>query len=143
MEKFMLPNAWKKAGWALIAAGAVLTGFYIFTSFRITMPVPVLFSAFLEIKYLTSFRTNVADELVMLTLLAGFFLVIFSKDKQEEEDSWDRRGKALFKALFCNSIVLLLSIIFIYGQGFMGMLIVQVFSLFIFYLLFYYRAKRR
>ena len=77
MEKIMLPYAWKKAGWALVAAGAVLTGFYIFTPFRITMPVPVLFSAFLEIKYFTTFRTNIADELVMLTLLSGFFLVVF------------------------------------------------------------------
>jgi hypothetical protein len=129
------------AGWILIGAGAVLTGFYIGTSFRITMPVPVLFSAFMEVKYFTSFPTNVADELTMLTLLLGFFMVVFSKEKPGGPDSWEIKGKALFKALYVNCIILFLSIIFIYGQGFLAVLLLNSYSIFILYMVFLYRMK--
>ena len=143
MDRYLLPYSWKIPGWILVAAGAILTGFYIGTSFRITLPVPVLFSAFMEIKYFTTFRTNVADELVMLTLLAGFFMVVFSKEKHEYPELWAMKGKALFKALYINCIILFISIIFIYGQGFMAMLLLNSFSIFILYIAIFRRMKAK
>jgi hypothetical protein len=39
-------------------------------------------------------------------------------------------------------VFLLLSVMFVYGSGFFAILVVNIFSLFIFYLLFFYLGKR-
>ena len=143
MERYLLPYPWKIAGWILAAAGTVFLPIYFLVELRLTMPVLVLFSAFMEVKYFTIFRTNIVDELMMLALLAGFFMVVFSKDRQAGPPNWELIGKALFKALYFNSLILLISILFIFGQGFMAILFLNMYSVFILYLVFYYGMKAK
>ena len=75
-------------------------------------------------------------------LISGLALIVFTKEKNETEGLDSIRFRAFFRALTANTIFLLLSVIFVYGSGFIAILVVNIFSLFIFYLLFFYLRKR-
>ena len=143
MNHFLLPYKFKWIGAVLIFMGLVELVFYLWFDFRITLPVFAVFSSFLETKMFTSFRTNIADELIMMTLLAGFFLTVFSKEKKESEILGKLRAEALSKAVLTNVFVLVFSILFIYGNGFFAILLLNLYSVFIFYLIFLNFLKRK
>lgn len=138
----LLPFQWKLAGLFFIFCGVVSAVLYIWFDFRFTMPVFAVFSSFLETKMLVTFRTNFADELTMLLLITGLGLIVFSKEKTETENLDIYRAKALAKASMANTIFLLFSILFVYGSGFIGILVFNLFSFLIFYLFFFSMAKR-
>ena len=141
MNKFLLPYRWKLSGIFLLMAGTVSALFYIWFDFRFKVPVFAVYSSFLETKLFSVFRTNFSEELTLLLLIGGFSLVIFSKEKNEFEGLDLIRSRALFKALAVNNILLFLSVLLIYGSGFIAILVINIFSFFIFYLLFFYLGK--
>jgi len=126
-----------------VLAGIILTIFYIRTDFRVTIPVFAIFSYYMEMKFMAIFKTNFADELILLSFVGGFFMLVFSKDRRWKPDLDLLKGPALFKALFFNSILMLFSILFIYGQGFFAVMVFNLFSTYILYLIFYHRMKIR
>ena len=142
MNKFLLPYRWKLAGIFLLIAGTVSAIFYIWFDFRFKAPVFAVYSSFLETKLFSVFRTNFSEELTLLLLISGLSLVIFSKEKNEFEGLDLIRSRALFKALAVNNILLFLSVLLIYGSGFIAILVINIFSFFIFYLLFFHLGKR-
>ncbi len=137
-----LPNPLKKAGWLLLILGLVFATAYAFLDFRFTMPVFALFSYFAEVKFLAVFETNFADELTMVFLLSGLFLLSFSKEKKETARLEHLRNKALIKAFLYNTLFLFFSILFVYGMGFLGVLVVNLFSPLIIYLAAFAYYKR-
>jgi len=142
MNKLLLPYRWKLAGIILLLAGTVSAIFYIWFDFRFRMPVFAVYSSFLETKLFETFKTNFSEELTLMLLIGGFSLVIFSKEKNEFEGLDLFRFRALFKALIINNILLFLSVLFIYGSGFIAILVINLFSFFILYLLFFHLRKR-
>ncbi len=141
MNPFELHYRWKFAGWFLILAGTILATRYIWFDFRFSIPVFAVFSWFLEKKFLAIFPTNFSDETVLIFLVAGFFLVVFSKSKNFKNSK--TKATALWRALFVNTVIMLFSILFIYGQGFVFMLIFNLISIFIIYLIFLAFAQRK
>jgi len=139
----MLPYSWKYPGYLLILAGMLLSVFYYFFDFQFKMPVVALYSFYMEQKFLAVFNTNFAEEVILLSFLIGFILLVFSKDRPGQANHDHLKGKALFKALFWNSIILLLSIVLLYGKAFLGILVVNIFSVFLLYLVFYWRLRVR
>jgi hypothetical protein len=142
MNRLLLPYRWKLAGIFLLMAGTVSAIFYIWFDFRFKVPVFAVYSSFLETKLFSVFRTNFSEELTLLLLISGLSLVMFSKEKNESESLDLIRSRALFKALAVNNILLFLSVLLIYGSGFIAILVINIFSFFIFYLLFFYLGKR-
>lgn len=146
---YLLPYKFRILGWFLLFAGMVVASLYLFSGLRFTMPVFAVFSYYIEAKYLAVFQTNFADELTLFMLLAGLFIIAFTKEKAEQGCCDEevmigyqlKRGNALHKSLFYNSIFLIFSILFIYGQGFVAVLIINLFSTLILYLLFKWHSK--
>jgi hypothetical protein len=138
----------KVAGWMLFIAGLILGTLFAFFNLVINFPVLAIFSSFLEEKYFTVFTTNVTDELTLLLILGGMFLVVFSKDHLEEnsqessEKLFEIRAKSMFKALYYNTILLFFSIIFVFGQGFFWVMILNLLSVFVLYLVILAINKR-
>jgi hypothetical protein len=130
-------------GIILTSAGVLLAVLFTWFDFRLKIPVFAVYSAFLETKMFVVFRTNFSDELTLLTLLTGLALIAFSKEKTEMEGFDLIRMKAIFRAAMVNTAFLFLSLLFIYGSGFMAVLVVNLFSFFVFYLLFFYSGKLR
>lgn len=143
MKKFLLPYPAKYAGILLTLTGLAFAVLYLWFDFRFTMPVFAVFSSFVETKIFATFPTNFADELTMSLLLAGLGLIVFSKEKKETENLAVSRMKALANASFANTVFLLFSILFIYGSGFIGILVFNLFSFLLFYLLFFNILKYR
>jgi hypothetical protein len=143
MKNLLLPYPWKLIGWFLTLAGSVLGILYNWFDFRFSMRVFAVYSSFLQTKMFETFKTNFADELIMLLLIVGLSLIVFSKEKIEFENLNQARNKALARALILNNIFLLFSVLFIYGSGFIGILVLNLFSLSLFYLFFFYILKRK
>ncbi|KAF5056287.1 hypothetical protein DSECCO2_368950 [anaerobic digester metagenome] len=143
MNNPLLSYRWKLPGIILTSAGVLLAVLFSWFDFRLKIPVFAVYSAFLETKMFVVFRTNFSDELTLLTLLAGLALIAFSKEKNEQEEFELIRSKAIFRAAMVNTAFLFLSVLFIYGSGFMAVLVVNLFSFFVLYLLFFYSGKRR
>jgi len=143
MNNPLLSYRWKLPGIILTSSGVLLAVMFSWFDFRLKIPVFAVYSAFLETKMFVVFRTNFSDELTLLTLLAGLALIAFSKEKNEQEEFELIRSKAIFRAAMVNTAFLFLSVLFIYGSGFMAVLVVNLFSFFVLYLLFFYSGKLR
>jgi hypothetical protein len=114
MKNFLLPYRWKVVGVVLAILGIVLAVMYLGFNFRFTMPVFAVYSSFLEIKTLATFRTNFADELTLFLLITGLALIVLSKEKNETDNIDLLRSKAMIKAVITNNIIILFSILFVY-----------------------------
>lgn len=139
-KNYLLPYKLKWPGLIILAIGVLLSILYIVFDFRFMMPVFAVFSSFFETKYFETFKTNFADETTMIFLLAGLFIVAFTKEKNEsgfDQDLNNLRGAALIKSIYINSFILLFSILFIYGQGFLFIMIFNLFSCLILYIIIF------
>jgi len=143
MKIWLLPYTWKYVGLFLALSGMGVAILYLGFDFRFTLPVFAVFSSFLETKMFVTFRTNFADELVLILLVSGLLLIVFSKEKVESENLNLVRFKAMVKAIIANNLLVLCSILFVYGSGFIAILVLNLFSLSIFYLCFFYFLKHR
>jgi len=88
-------------------------------------------------------RTNLTDELASVLLLAGALWLLCSKEKSESSEIDQLRYKAFFFSVLLNSGFLLFSILFIFGIGFINIMIINLFSQLAFYLLIFRFLMKR
>jgi len=149
-KKILLPHKYRKLGLLILLAGIIVTILYLYNDFRFKIPVFALVSSFLKTKYLTVFSTNFSDELAMVLLLAGLFLIAFSKEKNEDllddisvKELSVIRCCVMIKAVLINTLILLFSVLFLYGKVFIYILIINMFSsLMIYIILFNVKLKK-
>ena len=141
----LLPYKCRYAGLALILTGLILSIVYIWFDFRVTLPVFAMISAFYEVRFFTLIQTNVADELILLSLMTGLALIVLAKEHHENEHTNTLRLLALFRAMVLNISLLMASLLFVFGSGFVSILIFNLFSFPLFYIIFfrYLRYKHR
>jgi len=143
MKKWALPHKFKYLGVGLVVIGSALMVYYLGFDFRIMMPVFAVYSSFLETQTFSIIQTNVSDELILLLFLTGFLLILFSREKNERKRYNLLRYKASKYALLLNSALLFLSILFVYGTGFIAILTMNLFSITIFYLVIFHLLKNK
>jgi hypothetical protein len=139
----MISYKFKIPGYILILAGIVLTAIYSFHRVDISMPVFAVYSSFLLTKYFTVIKTNIFEELIILSFLGGFLLTAFSRERTDHEYYTILRGKAWHLAILLNSVLLVFSTVFIFGRGFLMVLVINLFSTFILYHLIFMVKKRK
>jgi len=137
MKNFLLPYYFKTIGTFLIVVGIVIAVLYLKFNLNYTTYVFAVLSIYLENQFFVITKTNIVDEVILILLLIGFGLMVFSQEKNESEYLNTLRAKALTFAVMANMIFMLFSIILIYGGGFIGILIFNLFSVFIFYLSYF------
>jgi hypothetical protein len=143
MKDYLLPFRFKWIGAALVILGGSGLIWFLLFDFILVLPVFAVVSSIMETKVFAVVRTNIADELIMGLLLSGFFLMSFSREKTEYENLDAVRMKALLKAVWVNVALLLFSILFFFGKGFLVVLLLNLFSLFVLYLVFFFFEKRK
>ncbi len=143
MKNFLLPYRFKFVGLILLFLGFTFSIAYIWFDFQVRMPVFAVYSAFIETKTFATFPTNVADELILILLLSGFLLLVFSREKQENLIPEFLRLKAFMYSLIVNTALLLFSVIFVYGSGFIAVLVFNIISIPVFYLTAFYILKKK
>ena len=96
-----------------------------------------------KITFFSWIENNILDEIVSFCLIAGGLLIIFSKEKNEDEYISSLRLNALLWAVFTNHLILIISVLFVYDMIFLWILEFNMFTIiFIFLSRFYWLLHR-
>ena len=139
----MIDHKYKNVGFGFLLGGIVLTTIYFVHRVEITLPVIAISSSYINTKYFTIIQTNIFEELIFICFLTGFLLTVFSREKSDFEEYRKLREEAWQIAILLNSALIAIFIIFVYGAGFIVMLIFNMFSVFILYHSVFLVKKRR
>jgi hypothetical protein len=147
--KLLLPSGFRIAGFVLamtgVIAGYLRFGAGIKPNF-LDVKVFAIYSVYFETKHFSIIGNNISEEISGVLILTGLFFFSFAREKNEDSALWIFRFKALILSVYINTVLLLISVIFIYGLGFIYILSINLFSLLIFYNLifryFLYRYRK-
>jgi hypothetical protein len=136
---YLFPNRFKKIGWLLFIPGIILgIVFLIYESDISLFNISVFAIAEEEIlsdaTYFSILRNNVLDEITSLLLIIGALLIAFSKEKSEDEFISKIRLESLVWATYMNYVILILAIIFVFNMTFFWVLVFNMFTLLVFFL---------
>lgn len=97
--------------------------------------------------YFSWIETNIWYDVLAILVIVSGILFAFSKEKIEDEYIANLRLRALVKAVYCNYAILILAIFFIYNLAFFNVLVLNMLSTLILFILFFQRelisVKRR
>ena len=80
-------------------------------------------SEYLDEKYMKLVNNNLGEEITLLLVLSGLFLIAFAKEKSEDEMVRDIRYQSLIISFYLSFTFLLAATFFTYGFAFLYMLI--------------------
>lgn len=149
MSKLLLPRYFRYIGLFLAIAGIAMSvvrfGYGIKPDFLETK-VFVVYAAYLQTSEFRFITNNISEEICGLTLIAGLFLLAFSKFRYETEAIWNIRTKAFVYSFYTLSALLVFCMLFIYGWGFLMVMTANLFLyLFLYNIWFYilyFRSRR-
>ena len=91
-------------------------------------------------------KNNIADELASVLLIIGGILVSFSKTKDEDEYISTIRIESLIWSVYVNYGILILAIVFVFDMEFFSVLIYNMFTVLLFFMLRFhyvlYKSKK-
>jgi len=136
---YLLPNRNKKLGWFLFIPGVLLgIVFLIYQSAISLFDIKVFAIAekgiFSDNTFFSITDNNVLDELSSILMIIGALLVAFSKEKSEDEFISKIRLESLVWATYINYAILILAVIFVYHMTFLWVLVFNMFTLLVFFL---------
>ncbi len=132
-QKMLLPSKLKKIGWFILIP-ATLMGIVLtvmnFKTFQINTSVFAIYSdEFLgKTQYFTFIKTDILNTLVGVLFIVGGIMVGFSREKIEDEYISNLRLNSLLWAVLVNYILLLFMFLFIYGMGFLSVMVYNMFT---------------
>lgn len=138
-QTILLPNKYKKIGWLILLPATIMGVALIFTNFEgwpITGKVFAFWSyeVFGESKSFSFIKTNITNTLTGVLFIVGALLVIFSKEKNEDEYIAQLRQSSLLWAVLVNYILLLIAFLFIYGTPFLSVMLYNMFTVLIIFI---------
>ena len=138
-SKFLFPHRYKMIGWVLLIPFFVLG--VIYTFFGLAYQLDWLTYCkdgnitFEDGDFLFSLSCeNFTNEVLGIGLLLGLILTAFAKEKIEDERVRHLRLESLLWAVYCNSFLILLAIIFVYGGLFLTVMTYGMFSSLLFFI---------
>jgi len=123
---YLLPNKYKKLGWCLFLTGIIL-GIFL----QIFNAKEDLFG----LDIINNFGYEFLDEVISILIIIGGLLIGFTKEKIEDEFIHKLRHESLVWAIILNYIILLLTVIFIYDGNFFTVLVYNMFTPLIFFII--------
>lgn len=145
--KYLLPHQFKAVGWILFFPFLLLGFWQLVSGYEpdwLTVSVPAFFNTELSFgsnaeqgnQIIQVIQNNIADEICAVILLLSAMLLVFSKERDEDEFIMKLRLDSIMWAALANGLILLFSIIFFYDFTFFY---VMIFNLFLLFLLFIVR----
>lgn len=138
---FLLPNKFKLAGALLLLLGiglAIMRFIFGIKPEFLNVKVFAIYSSMLQKKYFSFFTNHISEEISGILILFGLFFIGFSREKNEEEEYLMIRYRSIYNAVITHSIILLISLLFMYGLGFIYVLIINLYAILVLYITFYY-----
>jgi len=137
---YLFPYTYKRIGLVflipLMIAGWLVINFDVEPEF-LNFKVPAIFvdEIFGE-KFMFGFtENNILNEIIGIALIICLLMVSFSKEKQEDELIEKIRLDSLVWATYANYTVLLFSILFVYGISFLWVMICNMFTILLFFII--------
>lgn len=137
---YLFPNKCKKIGWAILLPSVVLGLFTAFSDFEPSF-LDFNFNTFLHGKFNEDFNifsrhaNNLLNEILGILIIFGALLVAFSKEKIEDEFISKIRLESLVWGVYLNYAILLIAIIFIYDLAFIWVMIFNMFTILLFFIM--------
>ncbi|WNH09764.1 hypothetical protein [Thalassobellus suaedae] len=123
---YLLPNKYKKFGWTLFLLG-IISGIV----FQVISEKDDIF----DIELINDFGYEFLDEIISVLIIIGGLLVGFTKEKIEDEFIFKLRNDSLVWYIILNYVILLITVIFIYEGNFFTVLIYNMFTPLIFFII--------
>ena len=138
---YLFPHFYRRYGLGvlilMLAGGIVLTAFDYELDWMMTVPAIYSDEFMGSENWFSLVRTDFSDEIISLGLIIGAILVAFSKERIEDEFISSIRLRALVWATYVNYGILALSTMFIYGSGFFHIMIYNMFTLLLIFIVKY------
>lgn len=138
---YLLPNKYKTTGWVLFILG-VISGIYLFindyeTNSLNAKVLSIYYEGIFdsETGFFKIVDNQILDEIITIIIIIGGLIVGFTKEKIEDEFIYKLRKDSLVWAIIFNYSILLLTIIFIYDMAFFHVLVLNMFTPLIFFII--------
>lgn len=141
----LLSNAYKPIGWVLFLSSFILAisnlmGNIDFLDIEVKLPALYCDPLLSAPRMFTWVNTELFPTLVGSLFTLGSIILIFSKEKEEDEMIGFIRLNALLWAVGCNAIYILFCFLFVYGVAFANILVYNIATIpLIFLARFYYQ----
>lgn len=154
--RFLLPYKYKIWGWIIFVPFSILgiigiSGNLDFDFLDIEVPSLLhngigIFEDGSDSENFVLFKmvnNNLANEILGIMVLIGCVLLTFTKQKDEDEFIAKKRLESLLWATFVNSILLFLCLILFYDINFFNVMIFNLYSIFILFIVHFYLSMRK
>ncbi len=137
---YLFNNKWKKPAWLVFLPSAILGIVWMISQYDIAGLDVKSFSFFHEpfmgkFSLFTIVENNIADEILGILIIVSSLLIAFSKEKNEDEFISNIRLESLVWATYFNYAVLLFGIIFITEMAFFWVLVFNMFTILLFFII--------
>lgn len=137
---YLFPHRFKRIG-LMILVPFVLIGFYVVNNdiepevFDLNVPAIFVDEIIGEQFVFEMTENNVLNEIIGTILILSFLMVAFSKEKQEDELIAKIRLESLVWATYVNYAVLFVAMLFVYGISFLWVMIFNMFTILLFFII--------
>ena len=146
-QTLLLPNRFKMIGWFILIPATTAGIFLMATEYEANLLTTKVFAIFNDdlffgnnesigaSKNFTVITTDVTNTLVGLLFIVGGIMVSFSKEKREDEFIANLRLTSLMWSVWVNYALLLLSLIFVWGLAFFNVMVYNMFTILIIFII--------
>ena len=141
-SNYLLPHKYKLFGWILFIIGIIYGLVVAYSGYDhepIQMKVLSIFHEGIldgnDLQLFKIIETGISSELASIAIIFGGLIVGFSKEKIEDEFIYKLRKDSLVWAIIFNYFVLTLTIIFIYNLTFFHVLVYNMFTPLVFFII--------
>ena len=138
--KYLFPNKYKKWGWVVFIPTCVFSFLAVANDYTPEVLNTKVFAIYVDqimgdTKAFSFVTTNILNEILGVLLIISGMVVAFSREKDEDELIAKIRLESLVWATFVNYGVLLLAIIFVYDMTFLWVMILNMFTILVFFII--------
>ena len=139
-KQFLLPNKFKKIGWCVLIPSLVAIIFLHITHFSLDWLKIKTFAIVSggfpgKMNFFKIVNVEFAFTLICILMIIGGLLVAFSKEKNEDEYIEKLRLSSFQWSVIVNYILLLFCVIFIYGVSFFTIMVYNMFTILILFII--------
>lgn len=127
--RFLLPPHFRFTGLVIAVLGTIagVVRFYFGIKPKLlNVSVFAFYSEYLDDKYFKTVTNNIGEEITILLIVSGLFLIAFSREKTESEQINLLRFKSFVASFFMSFIFMVFATLFTFGLGFVYMLIINI-----------------
>lgn len=137
---YLFPNRYKRIGWFILIPSAIIGQISLFYEYEpsfLDYNVPAIFvdDLFKDKQLFGMVQNNILNEIFGILIIISALLVAFSKEKLEDEYISKIRLESLVWAVYVNYGILLFAFIFIFDFSFLWVMIFNMFTVLLFFVL--------